>query len=65
MGNASETDARSQKALDASFKAEVALAAIAGTETIDELANRFNVDVSQLDEWQAHLREHADRAFKD
>jgi transposase len=46
-----------------SFKARVALEAIKGEETVDELANHFEVHPSQIHKWKRTLAEGAAGIF--
>lgn len=45
------------------FKAEVALEAIRGKQTLDELAERFQVPPDKIVEWEKHLTERAEDVF--
>ena len=45
------------------FKAKVALAAIAGDETLSELAQQFEVHPNQITDWKRQLSERAADVF--
>ena len=45
------------------FKAKVALAAIKGERTIAQLADQFDIHVSQITTWKEHLQEGAADVF--
>lgn len=47
----------------AAFKAKVALAALEGTATLAELAQRFDVHANQITEWRRQLVARAAEAF--
>ena len=47
----------------ASFKAEVALAAIKGEKTLSELAEQFDVHANQITQWKSRLLEGAAGVF--
>ncbi len=47
------------------FKAEVALAAIRGEQTLVELSQRFDVHANQIKQWKDQLRERATGVFID
>jgi transposase len=49
----------------AAFKAKVALAAIEGSATLAELAQRFDVHPNQITEWRRQLVAQAAAAFGD
>jgi transposase len=46
-----------------SFKAKVALAAIKGDKTLNELAQQFDVHANQITQWKAQLLEGASGVF--
>lgn len=45
------------------FKAKVALAAIKGDKTLNELAQQFDVHVNQITQWRSQLLEGASGVF--
>lgn len=45
------------------FKAQVALAAMKDTETLSELAERFDVHANQITQWKSQLQKRAIEAF--
>ena len=47
----------------ATFKAKVALAALKDEETLTQLAERFDVHPSQVNQWRSQLLEHAGEIF--
>lgn len=47
----------------ATFKAKVALAALKEEETLTQLAERFDVHPSQVNQWRSQLLEHAGEIF--
>ena len=47
----------------AAFKAEVALAAMAGDKTLAELAQQFEVHPNQITDWKRQVSEHAADVF--
>ena len=49
------SDAATRRNHSAAFKANAALAAIEGTATLAELAQRFDVHPNQITEWRKHL----------
>jgi transposase-like protein len=50
--------------LAAKLKAKVALAALRGDQTLNELAAQFNLDPDQINEWKNQLERNAEIAFK-
>jgi len=53
------------KNYDSKFKLKVALAAIKGTKSIDDLCKEFNIAISQIYAWKKQLEEHGDIIFTD
>jgi transposase-like protein len=47
----------------AAFKAQVALAALKGDHTINELASQYGVHPTQIHGWKKHLLAGADQVF--
>jgi putative transposase len=56
--------ARRRKNRDSAFKARVALEAVKERETVGELAKRFQVHPTQIQEWKRRLIEQAAFAFE-
>jgi transposase len=56
--------ARRRKARESSFKARVALEALKERETASELAKRFQVHPTQIQEWKRRLQEQAATVFE-
>jgi transposase-like protein len=52
-----------QKTYTPTFKAQVALAAMAGDKTPIELASLFEVPPNLIDEWKQQLTERAEKVF--
>ena len=56
---------RKRRIFGASFKAQVALAAVRGDKTTSELASKFGVHASQVMAWKKQLLEQAPELFED
>ena len=56
---------RKRRVFGASFKAQVALAAVRGDKTAAELAGKFQVHPSQVMIWKKQLLEQAPELFED
>lgn len=54
---------RTRRNHSSTFKAKVALAAIAGDKTLAELAQQFNVHPNQITSWKKQLCEDASSVF--
>lgn len=55
--------ATKRKQYTAAFKAQVALAAIKGDKTINELASQFSVHPTLIQDWKKHLLTGAETVF--
>jgi putative transposase len=55
--------ATKRKQYTAAFKAQVALAALKGDKTINELAGQFGVHPTLVQDWKKHLRTTAEQVF--
>ena len=55
--------ARKRKVHTAAFKAQVALAAVKGDRTINELAGQFGVHPTLIHSWKKHLLEGCESIF--
>jgi transposase-like protein len=56
---------RKRRVFGASFKAQVALAAVRGDKTAAELSGKFQVHPSQVMTWKKQLLEQAPELFED
>ena len=54
---------RTRRNHGATFKAQVALAAVKGDKTLAELAEQFRVPPTQITEWKRHLLERVADVF--
>lgn len=54
---------KSRKQYTARQKASVALAAVKGQQTINEIASEFGVHPTQVTQWKKHLQDQADQIF--
>ena len=54
---------RIRRALRPAFKAKVALEALKGERTIDELASEFKVHPNQIGQWKKQPQEHLPELF--
>jgi hypothetical protein len=54
---------KEDRELAAKLKAKVALAALRGDKTVAELADQFNLDPAQINEWKTQLERNAEFAF--
>jgi transposase-like protein len=54
-----------RRKLPGEFKAQVALAALAGEKTINEIAAQYEVHPSQITAWKKQLQENAAEFFSD
>lgn len=53
-----------RKSYDKKFKAKVALEAVRGEKTIQELANQYEVHANQISQWKRQLLENMDDIFE-
>ena len=56
--------ARKRRRFDAAFKAKVALEAVRGAKTINEVAQQFKVHPNQVTLWKKQLLAGAEQAFE-
>jgi len=54
---------KADRELAAGFKAQVALAALRGHKSLEELASQFDLDPGQIAEWKEELERNAEAAF--
>ena len=54
---------RKRKSHRAAFKAQVALAALKGDKTVNELAGLYDVHPSTIHAWKKQLLDHAEEVF--
>jgi transposase len=54
---------RTRRTHSATFKAKVALAALAGDKTLAELAQRYEVHPNQITDWKRQLNQRAAEVF--
>jgi transposase-like protein len=54
---------RTRKHYSADFKAKVALSAIKGQQTINEIASEFSVHPNQVSQWKKQLLDEAPQVF--
>ena len=54
---------RTRRCFPAAFKAQVALAALTGRQSLAELAARYQVSAAQVCRWKQHLLEQAAQVF--
>ena len=54
---------RKRKTHSASFKAQVALAALKGDKTVNEIASQFEVHPTLVNEWKKRLSQSAESVF--
>jgi transposase len=54
---------RQRRTHSATFKAQVAVAALRGDKTVDELAEKIEVHPNQVAAWKAQLLERGSEAF--
>jgi transposase-like protein len=55
--------ARKRKSHSAQFKAQVALAALRGDKTVNEIASQFEVHPTLVNEWKKRLSQQAESVF--
>jgi len=49
----------------AKFKFQIALAALKGTQTINEVAGHYEVHPTQVKQWKSHLQEQGNEVFNE